>query len=229
MKSEMVEYLQKMLISLGYYKGALDGIFGPITEGAVKAFRKEAGLPVKGIADLQMFEQLFKRTGMFPGTEHFDFAKEFDRPHRPEKAKYWTPCPVLYYANTQELFFRLEKLRAELNRLYAGEGQEVKILIRSGYRGPAYNRACNGAKKSRHLFGEAADLYAVRVSNDGTRADHVPNCYQIGKVIEVLLSKGGRGHGSNSNNHYDIRPGLARWWYRFKNWVKWKASQGVAA
>ncbi len=45
-----VKQLQQLLISKGYEPGAVDGIFGPKTESAVKAFQTAAGLAVDGIA-----------------------------------------------------------------------------------------------------------------------------------------------------------------------------------
>jgi len=43
-----VTELQKALTTLGFYKGAIDGYFGPLTQAAVKAFQKKYGLPVTG-------------------------------------------------------------------------------------------------------------------------------------------------------------------------------------
>ena len=49
-----VKTLQKNLKTLGYYKnGALDGIFGPMTNTAVRQFQKAAGITVDGIVGPQ--------------------------------------------------------------------------------------------------------------------------------------------------------------------------------
>jgi peptidoglycan hydrolase-like protein with peptidoglycan-binding domain len=45
-----VRGLQSWLARLGHSPGPLDGIFGPKTESAVKAFQEAAGLDVDGIA-----------------------------------------------------------------------------------------------------------------------------------------------------------------------------------
>lgn len=45
-----VLWLQKALLQRGYAPGAADAIFGPRTERAVRAFQKDAGLAVDGIA-----------------------------------------------------------------------------------------------------------------------------------------------------------------------------------
>lgn len=44
-----VELLQEKLKELGYYGGAIDGKFGPITERGVQLFQKSRGLKVDGI------------------------------------------------------------------------------------------------------------------------------------------------------------------------------------
>lgn len=46
-----VAILQRQLASSGYYKGAIDGLFGPKTYQAVKDFQSDNNLTVTGIAD----------------------------------------------------------------------------------------------------------------------------------------------------------------------------------
>ncbi|MGC4066938.1 MAG: peptidoglycan-binding domain-containing protein [Polyangiaceae bacterium] len=46
-----VEGLQGRLYNLGYYRGPVDGCFGPATRGAVAAFQTSVSLPATGIAD----------------------------------------------------------------------------------------------------------------------------------------------------------------------------------
>jgi peptidoglycan hydrolase-like protein with peptidoglycan-binding domain len=48
-RGETVRKLQEMLNSLGFNCGAADGIFGPKTQAAVKAFQKKYGLVADGI------------------------------------------------------------------------------------------------------------------------------------------------------------------------------------
>lgn len=48
-RGDMVSMVQHKLQMLGYYQGQVDGIFGPITEAAVKAFQAEHGLTPDGI------------------------------------------------------------------------------------------------------------------------------------------------------------------------------------
>lgn len=49
-RGDEVRKVQKKLKELGYYKGNVDGIFGVMTQNAVKAFQKNCGLKVDGIA-----------------------------------------------------------------------------------------------------------------------------------------------------------------------------------
>ncbi len=48
-----VKSIQKKLKSLGFYKGAVDGIYGTQTKNAVTAFQKNCGITVDGIAGPQ--------------------------------------------------------------------------------------------------------------------------------------------------------------------------------
>lgn len=58
--------------------------------------------------------------------------------------------------NLKRLCGWLEMLRSEWNRRY-GEG-DAPIIINSGYRSEAVNKAVGGAKGSNHLTGCAADI-----------------------------------------------------------------------
>ncbi|MGP4079882.1 C40 family peptidase [Pseudalkalibacillus sp. R45] len=62
-RGENVETLQTELDSLGYYSYNLDGIFGPITEQAVKDFQAEQGLTVDGLAGPETLDALSSTSG----------------------------------------------------------------------------------------------------------------------------------------------------------------------
>lgn len=55
---DTVKTLQSALISKGFNPGPVDGIFGPVTEAAVKAFKTSVGLTVNGIVDVQTWTAL---------------------------------------------------------------------------------------------------------------------------------------------------------------------------
>ncbi|SHF49175.1 Putative peptidoglycan binding domain-containing protein [Caldanaerobius fijiensis DSM 17918] len=52
-RGDAVKMLQENLNRLGYSTGGIDGVFGPATERAVKAFQAKYNLPVNGIAGPQ--------------------------------------------------------------------------------------------------------------------------------------------------------------------------------
>lgn len=52
--------IQKRLADLGYYKGKIDGIIGPSTKDAIKAFQKDHGLKEDGIAGPKTQEEFEK-------------------------------------------------------------------------------------------------------------------------------------------------------------------------
>ena len=53
-----VKDLQQKLKALGYLKGSADGDFGEMTEAAVKAFQKQMGLTVDGVAGIDTLRKL---------------------------------------------------------------------------------------------------------------------------------------------------------------------------
>lgn len=59
MKGEEVRILQNMLNSLGY-KLTVDGVFGIITQGAVKDFQRSSGLVVDGIVGSKTWSKLYE-------------------------------------------------------------------------------------------------------------------------------------------------------------------------
>ena len=63
--NQTVKKMQKILKELGYLKGAADGTFGDMTEKALKAFQKNAGLAETGIAYPQTLKAL---TAAYKGT-----------------------------------------------------------------------------------------------------------------------------------------------------------------
>lgn len=83
-------------------------------------------------------------------TEHFT-VEEFERSSTADRLGIANRVPAALLPNLKTLCeVVLEPLRA-----YAGE----PIVISSGYRCAALNRAVGGASQSQHLRGEAADLY----------------------------------------------------------------------
>jgi peptidoglycan hydrolase-like protein with peptidoglycan-binding domain len=57
--SDRIRTAQEYLTTLGYQPGALDGIFGPRTEAAIRAFQKDNGLPVDGKISDQLIGAIY--------------------------------------------------------------------------------------------------------------------------------------------------------------------------
>ncbi len=57
-KGEAVKEIQKILIDSGYYHYEKDGIFGPLTQKAIKNYQKDHGLIIDGIVGKQTYEHL---------------------------------------------------------------------------------------------------------------------------------------------------------------------------
>ena len=47
----VIENVQVELARLGYYEGAPDGLFGPMTRSALRGFQADSGLPITGAVD----------------------------------------------------------------------------------------------------------------------------------------------------------------------------------
>lgn len=106
-----------------------------------------------------------------------------------------TPGPV--FENLQVLAKNLQALRDFFG---------IPIKVNSGYRSPEHNAspAVRGAKSSKHLLGQAADIVIEGVH---------PN--DVAAAIEQLIAAGKMKEGGlgryDSFTHYDIRGTKARW------------------
>lgn len=70
--SELVRHLQHKLSKLGHYEDAIDGMFGLLTEHAVKGFQSTHDIEVTGKADRQTMEKLI----FTEKKEHIDEIKD---------------------------------------------------------------------------------------------------------------------------------------------------------
>ncbi len=59
-KGEYVVQLQERLKQLGFFNGTVDGVFGPLTESAVRSFQASKGLVANGIVDSITWDALDK-------------------------------------------------------------------------------------------------------------------------------------------------------------------------
>lgn len=202
-----IKQRQNLLAYLGYYVGAIDGIFGSGSREATKAFQRDFfqdeskvdgvcgaetekalahavcyGMPAKKVEVTTKEETTKEATGTF-----WDEIEFFDREEFRCKCggKYCNGFP----AEPKEQLVRIaDQLRKNLG---------VPITIVSGLRCPTWNRIQDGVENSQHMFGEAADIYAAGKS-------------QLRVETELDAIGGVRYHypidGSN-NVHFDIPKG----------------------
>lgn len=128
-------------------------------------------------------------------TPHFS-RREFRCPHGPRDTSWeWNFIG--------RLARNLEVLRASIDQ---------PIYVLSGYRCPECNAKCKGARKSYHLTGRAADIWA-----EGWEPEDLARRI-VALIKEKRMAPGGVGiyfSGRGSRNrpfvHYDIRGQLVRW------------------
>ena len=74
-----------------------------------------------------------------------------------------------YVLVSQDNIRRLEALLAELNE--DGRTEAKTFFVMSGFRTPFYNSAIGSAKFSRHMYGDAADIYVDYAPRNGNMDD----------------------------------------------------------
>ena len=109
----------------------------------------------------------------------------------------------VHIENLRRLCGWLEMLRDEWNRRY-GEGDDP-IIINSGYRSDAVNKAIGGAKGSNHLTGCAADIRVAGMEQALRYAVILLDIADEGREVfdELLLERSPRG---TYWLHFAVRP-----------------------
>src|SRR5690606_27600015 len=103
--------------------------------------------------------------------------------------------PEWVLPNIRELARNLQVLR---------DNVQAPVMINSGYRSSAHNKAVGGASGSYHLKGMVADI-AVKGICTGREVDINEDCIELG------VMKNGRLGKYNTSCHYDIRHVRGRW------------------
>jgi GH25 family lysozyme M1 (1,4-beta-N-acetylmuramidase) len=103
-------------------------------------------------------------------------------------------------SNVQRHAFALERFRHELG--------DVPVPLGSAFRTEAYNRQVGGASQSRHVKGDATDLFKAWV-------DHVGRGKAL-QAAEKVWARGGVGNETSGTLHVDSRG----WRARFVTWVR---------
>lgn len=96
-----------------------------------------------------------------------------------------------------KLSWFLQELRNKINRIHRSESRsrELPVIISSGYRSPALNKAIGGASKSQHMRAQAVDITVPGMTPRELVdfiAQHVPNFDQLieefGRWVHVSIA-----------------------------------------
>lgn len=151
-----VRQKQCLLAYLGYYTGSIDGIWGPLSEGAAAAFLSRWG---DGKLEAALKQAVV--SGMPEKDETEDFWEEIQYFSREEfKCK----CGGKYCNGYPAEMKREVVVLADRARKYFGRPGHVV----SGLRCARHNANSGGVSNSQHMYGEAIDLYI-----EGTTADQL--------------------------------------------------------
>lgn len=155
--------IQCLLAYLGYYRGGIDGIWGPASAAAAEAFQRSRGnLSVDGIpgSDTQnalrqaVSEPLQEETddNFWEEIRYFTKAEFGCQCWKQRRYCDGWPHPV-----QPQLVRIADRARAHFGR---------PITVVSGLRCPQHNSAVGGVENSQHMFGEAADVFVSGVNPD---------------------------------------------------------------
>lgn len=215
----LVTDVQTVLHKIGLYKGAVDGIAGGRTLAAFIEFKRLSHLEYPEMLGASTAGELLDAYGEphpTPEQDHIDADPTAIQIVLPSGLRTHTAAPIIsgghfswgemtkngsripvdraVEGNIVRLAHKLEDVREWL-----GGG---RITITSGYRPPKVNRAVNGARFSKHVTGEAADI--------------IPIC-GLQKAYDILNQKWEHGLGDGRVRggflHLDIRPIRVRFGY----------------
>ncbi|MEO0339959.1 MAG: DUF882 domain-containing protein, partial [Bacteroidota bacterium] len=130
------------------------------------------------------------------------------------KDKYYRKClydktAYQYWLIDKKLLYALLALQEELDR-HDHDKDAFKII--TSHRHPLQNEQLGGARKSRHLVGEAVDLFIKDINQDGRYTDEDKNIVLLLVDQKIIGDRGGVGRYPGSRVvHIDVRGHRARW------------------
>lgn len=145
--SGQLSVLQQKLKDKGYYLGEIDGIWGPMTNDAIKRFQTDKGLIPDGIIGEQTLGALFDdSTG----------SSESILPEAENQENYFGPDEFKCECGCgRDVCQELKDLANKIRRAY-----KHPLVVSSGFRCPTQNAKDGGAPDSLHMEGIAFDTYS---------------------------------------------------------------------
>lgn len=189
--------LQEALKKLGYYHGAVDGLFGKQTGQAWAEWKEDNYLGNHTLIGPDSWQQIKRQSATIAVLDWSDFnckISEFftvrevtngDKRRIPDRDDIRNNCLLL---------------AKELDRIRDEWGSAIGVT--SWYRPVDINRAVGGARNSQHITGRAADIYPIGGS-----------IYDFQKWLDARWDKA-LGYGAKKGFvHIDLRLGRIRWNY----------------
>jgi len=177
---------QCLLKYLGYYGGAVDGIFGEASQAATRDFQADYGMPASGVFDSATEEMILRAlTGAAEKVADFWEEVQYFR-----KDEFRCKCAGKYCCGFPAEPQR--KLVALADRVRAHFG--APMTVSSGVRCQTHNANVGGAGASRHMSGKAMDFTvrgktAAQVLAFVKQQPEVRYCYAIdGKFVHMDIS-----------------------------------------
>ena len=142
---------QALLFYLGYYVGAIDGVWGSGSKTACKAFQKDFGLTADGVCGTDT-EKALKHTvcyGIAKKEEAVQSGDFWDDIKYFKKSEFRCKCGCRSGEMNETLIRVADRTRAHFGS---------PITVSSGRRCSSHNAKVGGVSNSRHLSGKAMDF-----------------------------------------------------------------------
>ncbi|MBP5729407.1 MAG: peptidoglycan-binding protein [Clostridia bacterium] len=126
-RGEEVRQLQQALIDLGFLKGTADGVYGNKTEIAVRAFQKNAGLSVDGLAGTQTFDLAISKAAASKGsTAQASVVQSAASPAQPySSTTLYNGCRGEEVRQLQQALIELGFLKGSADGVYGNKTEEA--------------------------------------------------------------------------------------------------------
>ena len=160
-----IKQKQCLLAYLGYYAGAIDGVWGDLSRAATEAFQRDCQLTVDGIFGvgtaarirevIASGEQPIRQPDGVPETGGADWWKDIRYFKRSEFRCPCGRCGGFPVEPQKDMVRAVDEIRQRL-----GVPVSVVDADGSGVRCAAHNAEVGGVSNSQHLYGLAADLHS---------------------------------------------------------------------